>query len=79
MEPYKNLSGKSGIAYYKIGDDHIWVQFFNGKYRNYRYSNASAGADNIAQMKQLASDGQGLNSFIVKNPYVRDGWDRREP
>ncbi|MFV8529507.1 hypothetical protein [Ralstonia pseudosolanacearum] len=79
MEPYKNLNGDSGIAFYQIGDDHIWIEFSSGSpYRRYRYSNASAGAGNIVRMKQLATDGRGLNAFINQNPRVRTGYDQRE-
>lgn len=79
MERYRNLNGDSGIAFYAIGDDHIWIEFASGSpYRKYRYTNASAGTGNIAHMKQLATEGRGLNSFINKNPRVRKGYDKRE-
>jgi hypothetical protein len=62
MEPYKNLSGNSGIANYEIGADFIKVWFRNG--RCYLYTNESAGRSNVEQMKALAEAGQGLGTFI---------------
>ncbi|MEZ0189898.1 hypothetical protein [Ralstonia solanacearum] len=77
METYQNLGDDSGVAFYEIGHDHIWVQFHDGT--KYRYSNASAGAENISEMKRLAVEGQGLNSFINTNSDVRKGYDQKEP
>ena len=65
MEKYKNLSGNSGVAAYKIARDSITVEFEDG--RTYLYTNQSAGAANITQMKLLAKAGQGLSTFIVNN------------
>lgn len=60
MEPYKNL----GVEY-ESGPDLIRVKFSDGSV--YLYTDASAGAHNINQMNQLASNGQRLNSFININ------------
>ena len=65
MMLYKNLGGNSGIHAYLTGTDHIDVQFDGGKV--YRYSYRSAGRDKVEQMKKLAVQGQGLNSYITKN------------
>ena len=65
METYANLGGDSGITNYEIGPDFIRVQFFDGSI--YRYTYASAGSANIEYMKQLALQGHGLNSFIMRN------------
>jgi len=62
MEPYKNLSGNSGVAAYEIGADFIGVRFRNGPW--YLYTYASAGRNNIEKMKVLAEAGQGLSTFI---------------
>ena len=73
MARYGNLSRGSGIIAYEIGDNSITVEFEKGKVRNYLYTYASAGIDNIEQMKVLAIAGQGLNSFIdrvVRNHYA---------
>lgn len=67
MKRYMNLGGNSGVWAYDIGPDRIDVMFSSG--RVYRYSYASAGRDNVEQLKILAENGSGLNSFI--NRYVR--------
>ena len=75
MESYRNLGGNSGVEAYEIGQDFIKVQFSDGSV--YMYTNKSAGAQNIERMKQLAVNGQGLNSFIntvVRNDYA---WKER--
>ena len=74
MERYRNLGGDSGVVAYEIGADFIRVQFSDGSI--YLYTNASAGPRNIEHMKQLASDGQGLNAFI--NTTVRKAYARKE-
>ena len=71
MKPYANLGGNSGVVAYENGPDFIKVQFSDGSI--YPYTYASAGADNIECMKQLAESGHGLNSFIntnVRNLYA---------
>jgi hypothetical protein len=62
VERYQNRGGDSGVAGYEFGADYIRVQFKDGAI--YLYTHASAGAQNIEQMKRLAEAGQGLNSFI---------------
>jgi hypothetical protein len=52
MERYRNLGGDSGVAAYENGPDFIRVQFSDGSV--YLYTYASAGAQNIEYMKQLA-------------------------
>jgi hypothetical protein len=74
MERYNNLSGDSGVVAYEVGPDFIRVQFSDGAV--YLYNNASAGLHNIEHMKQLARNGQGLNSFI--NTAVRKAYARKE-
>ena len=64
MQTYKNLGGNSGISAYEIFDDYIAIQFSDGSI--YEYSKMSAGSDNIEQMKILACNGQGLNSFVMR-------------
>ena len=73
MERYKNLSGQSNVIAYSFGPDSITVQFASGAYRNYVYNSIRPGAGIVAQMKDLAVKGIGLNSFIgrvVKANYV---------
>ena len=74
MEHYANRNGNSGVAAYEAGADLIRVQFKDGAV--YRYTYSSAGADNIEHMKQLARNGAGLNSFIMRN--VRKAYAQKE-
>ena len=54
MKEYRNLGGDSGILGYEFGSDSIRVEFSNGSV--YLYTYASAGKNNIEEMKQLATD-----------------------
>lgn len=64
MEIYKNIDGDSGVLEYECGDDYIKVKFSSPHI--YVYTYASAGRENVEQMKSLALAGNGLNSFINK-------------
>jgi hypothetical protein len=66
MQRYKNLNGDSNVESFEIGGDHILVKFF-GTARLYRYSYSKAGAYHVEQLKSLALNGRGLNSYINKN------------
>ena len=74
MEPYRNLGGDSGVESYEIGSDFIRVQFSDGSV--YLYTYERPGSQNVEHMKQLAVNGQGLNSFI--NTTVRYDYARKE-
>ena len=67
MQLYANTTGQSGVYAYEIGGDNIHVKFKDDS--TYVYTYASAGSSNIEQMKSLAINGSGLNSFI--NSYVK--------
>lgn len=72
MEQYKNLGGGSGVSGFMIKDNLIIIEFSTGA--TYEYTTGSVGATNLKRMKQLATKGSGLNSFIntrVKNNYSR--------
>jgi hypothetical protein len=73
MQPYKNLSGNSGVVAYEAGGDSIIVEFEDGAI--YRYTADSAGGANIEIMKQLAREGRGLSTFIVR--HVRKAYAAR--
>lgn len=66
MKKYLNVDGDSNIEAYEIGTTYIDVKFF-GTVKVYRYSYNSAGKANVEKMKELAREGNGLNSFIMKN------------
>ena len=72
MQRYKNLGGNSNVIAYLKGKDYIDVQFGTGKI--YRYSYRSAGASKVEQMKILADQGRGLNSYIMR--YARNDYER---
>lgn len=64
MQRYLNLGGNSNVIAYVIGNDFVEVQFATGK--PYKYSYKSAGVDKVEQMKELARQGHGLNSYIMR-------------
>ncbi|MFZ5521725.1 MAG: hypothetical protein ACOZD0_11035 [Pseudomonadota bacterium] len=65
LQPYRDLSGHSGVTAYRLGRDWIDVEFEDGAL--YRYTATSAGAQAVEQMKQLAQGGRGLATFIVRH------------
>jgi hypothetical protein len=77
MKRYENLSGKSGIEAYEIGDDFIAVRFNTGTV--YWYTDASVGASHVAAMARLARSGRGLSTYISRHDDVKDNYARKEP
>lgn len=73
MEQYLNLGRNSNVKEYSIGSDYIDVVF--GKGNCYRYSYKSAGMEKVEQMKILAQQGIGLNSYIMR--YARKDYERK--
>lgn len=73
MEQYLNLRGNSNVRCYSIGAEYIDVVF--GKNSGYRYSYNSAGQENVEHMKDLARQGYGLNSYIMK--FARLDYERK--
>ncbi|WP_020651941.1 hypothetical protein [Massilia niastensis] len=72
MHRYNNESGESGVVAYDIGRDSITIEFAGGD--RYLYTDRSAGAENIAIMRELAEDGRGLSTFIsqhIRQRYAR--------
>lgn len=67
MTQYQNVNGNSGVSAFSFGQDYIDVQFDTGKV--YRYSYRSAGYMKVEEMKRLAFQGWGLNSYIMRNAY----------
>lgn len=64
MRDYKNMSGRSGVREYEINSNFIEIRFSDRSF--YRYSSSSAGALCFSEMKRLAEEGWGLNTFINK-------------
>ena len=72
MTPYANFGGNSGIVAYSIEAVSIEILFKDRA--RYLYTYASAGENCVEQMKELATQGSGLNSYIsrvVKKSYAR--------
>ncbi len=65
MTPYRNATGRSNVAQYEFTDDSIQVVFKSGAYRHYLYDHDQPGRAAVEKMKQLATRGSGLNSYIV--------------
>jgi hypothetical protein len=74
VERYRGIDGDSGVIGYENGSDFIRVQFSDSSV--YLYTYASAGSNNIEEMKRLAVAGDGLNAFINKN--VRKRYAKKE-
>ncbi len=70
LQPYGNSSGRSGVDSYAYGTKWVVVQFRDGS--AYLYTEKSCGANRIAEMKQLADSGFGLNAFLTK--VIRGGY-----
>lgn len=67
MEIYNNLSGKSNTVAYKIEQEAIVVQFAPSKYSVisfYKWDYSKAGQTIVENMKHLAVQGRGLNTYI---------------
>lgn len=65
MERYRNIGGNSGIIAYEIAVDSITVKFSDNSV--YLYSYRNPGSSHVEKMKVLATNGQGLNSYINTN------------
>lgn len=71
MTPYRKLSGNSGVTHYELASDSIKIKFNNGSV--YLYTHAITGEGHISKMKQLATSGKGLSTYIsqhVKDRYA---------
>ena len=64
MAHYKNSNGNSPVLEYEIGYDFIDIIY---KDSMYHFTYASAGKNNIEEMKSLAKQGYGLNSYLMRH------------
>jgi hypothetical protein len=74
MINYRNLGGDSNVIAYQITEQSITVQFASGRFQFYLYDYANSGAQVVERMKELAQQGQGLNSYIsttVRSRFAR--------
>lgn len=67
MTVYKNISGKSNVRDFEIGDDYIIVTFSNN--RHYKYTYKVTGEESVEKMKRLAIAGEGLGAMLATKPY----------
>jgi hypothetical protein len=75
MKVYRDINANSGISAYDYGVDWIKVRFKDGK--TYEYQASKIGLAYITAMKELADAGDGLNSYIMRNPTVKNGWSNK--
>lgn len=73
MKPYRDNNRDSSVLAYEYGNDYISIQFKTGI--KYTYRSVRIGSSHLAIMKQKADSGEGLNSYINKNPDVKKGFD----
>lgn len=68
LTPYKNLNGNSNIIGFYESDLFIIIQFASNPGANsfYKYSDIKPGLSYVKDLKELAHQGQGLNSYISK-------------
>lgn len=76
METYKNLGGDSNVESYEIAEESITVVFRSGRDRHYLYTYNRPGKYHVEEMKSLARNGRGLNSYIsrVVKSNFEDKW-----
>lgn len=75
MKRYGDIDGDSGVLAYDYGDDWIKVQFKGGSI--YEYQASKIGQAHITAMKALADGGDGLNSYIMRDSTVKNGWSSK--
>ncbi len=70
MQKYQNLSGKSSIESYELGNNRIIVQYKNGS--AFLFNQSYSGTLDLNIMKDLAQTGKGLSTFIQR--FVGNGY-----
>jgi hypothetical protein len=76
VKRYKNLKGNSGIISYQNGKEFIEILFVN-KPAIYVYSYSKCGKQHVERMKKLASNGEGLGTYINKHAEVKNNFTLR--
>ena len=76
MVKYENLSGRSNVEFFEIHNHYIDVVFYNCGFV-YRYSCVRPGKAIVDHLKELATNGLGLNSYISR--FVKKNYDTRIP
>lgn len=73
MKSYVHRRGETGVAAFETGPRSITIRFRDGS--TYRYTYAKPGAHHVEAMKELASEGKGLTTYI--NQHVRGAYAAR--
>lgn len=76
MQSYQNLNGNSKVDQYAIAEKEIRVRFVNG--HEFTFNHIAPGKTHVDKMKQLATQGSGLNNYItniVKRNYAAKSED----
>lgn len=73
MKPYRNRSGKSGVAAYESGEGFIRVRFVHDG--TYEYTDTRPGRLHVSNMQKLAEAGIGLSTYISR--FVRERYARK--
>jgi hypothetical protein len=66
-QKYKDKKGGSGIINYSAGETLIWVEYRTGQI--YLYTDEVTGKDAIYEMKQKATEGVSLGTFINQSSF----------
>jgi hypothetical protein len=76
---YANLSGRSNVLGYILGDSSIQLLFRDGA--AYLYQSPRVPPAYIERMMVLATAGIGLNGFVMRTPQVKSAysWKRVVP
>ena len=75
MTPYRNLNSDSNVVAYEVNEESIHVIIKSGACRNYLYDTVRPGGAVVEQMKALAVQGRGLNSYI--SSVVKDNYKKK--
>ncbi len=73
MPVYENRGGDSAVVSHESTSDSITVTFHDGS--TYAYDYTATGRHDTEQMKSLARNGEGLNTYISR--YVRKRYARK--
>lgn len=70
METYRDTSGISGIAFYKVGDyenGEIYIDvMFKTKNKIYTYEPPNGDIEILKEAEKLAKSGTGLNGYLKR-------------
>jgi hypothetical protein len=75
MNRYSNLSGRSGVVAYELGEGFLKVQFRHEP-KIYVYDRTAPGAAHVRKMSKLAIAGEGLSTYISQ--HVRENFAHTE-